>query len=160
MRFSLCVVLLPLFLAGCSDAAISDAPKATELQPAPSALTKKNQATDIKNENKTVSRAAIQAANTQLKTLTENTSCDSSTQCRVLPVGSRACGGPSNYLIYSTKHSNNEDVEKLAKHITSLESQFNAQTGMMSICQHLTAPATQCSDNKCVKIEGNATSVY
>jgi len=160
MRFSLCVVLLPLFLVGCSDAAVPDTPEATQLKPAPSALTKNSQASGINDENKTVSRVAIHAANTQLKTLTENTSCDTSTQCRVLPVGNRACGGPSSYLIYSTKHSNNEEVEKLAEHITSLESQFNAQTGMMSICQHLTAPATQCSDNKCVKVEGNAKSVY
>ena len=142
MRFSLCVVVLPLFLVGCSDAAT---PEAEQLKPAPTTLTKNSQAVAIGDKNKAVSREAIQAAHTQLKTLTEDLSCDTSAQCKVLPLGSRACGGPSSYLVFSTKNNDSQKVEQAAKHITTLESQFNAQTGMVSICQHLTAPATQCS---------------
>ncbi|MDP2636683.1 MAG: hypothetical protein ACPG5Z_11360 [Pseudoalteromonas sp.] len=157
MRFSLCVVVLSLFIVGCSDAAT---PEAEQLKPAPTTLTKNSQAVAIGDKNKAVSREAIQAAHKQLKTLTEDLSCDTSTQCKVLPVGSRACGGPSSYLVFSTKNNDSQKVEQAAKQITTLESQFNAQTGMVSICQHLTAPATQCTSNKCVKVAGNATSVY
>ncbi|MCQ8880101.1 hypothetical protein NQT69_19050 [Pseudoalteromonas shioyasakiensis] len=157
MRFSLCAVLLPLFIAGCSDAAT---PEAEQLKPAPTVLSKNNQAVAIDSQSETISKDSIQAAHAQLKSLTADLSCDTSAQCQVLPVGSRACGGPSSYLVFSTKNSDSEKVEQIAKRITSLESQLNAQTGMMSICQHLTAPAAQCSSNKCVKVAGNSASVY
>lgn len=156
MRFSLCVALLPLLLGACSDAATDK----ESLSPDSTAVTKSNQTVTMDEQNETVSRSAMQAAHSQLKALTKDLNCDTSAQCQVLPVGSRACGGPSSYLVFSTKNTDSEKVASLAKHITSLESQFNAQTGMASICQHLTAPAAQCVSNKCVKVEGNATSVY
>ncbi|MBE0366707.1 hypothetical protein [Pseudoalteromonas aurantia] len=96
----------------------------------------------------------------QLTELTKNNACDNTVQCQVMPVGSRACGGPSSYLVFSKKYANPHKVSTLADKITHLESQYNAKNRMVSICQHLTQPSTQCVENKCVKIEGSAQATY
>ena len=39
----------------------------------------------------------------RLQRLTADKSCQQSTQCKVLPVGHRPCGGPEQYMVYSSK---------------------------------------------------------
>lgn len=159
MRLSvIAAVLLPLCLSACSDAATSNS---DQLSPAPAALVKDNQATKLDPQTQEQpTRENIQKAHQQLQALTADPQCDSSAQCKVLAVGSRACGGPSSYLVYSNKTANEQAVEQLSKKITSLESQFNAENSMVSICQHLMTPGAQCVENKCVKLDSSAASVY
>ncbi|WP_368485602.1 hypothetical protein ABZP26_00250 [Pseudoalteromonas sp. SD03] len=109
---------------------------------------------------KEVSLDDIKTAKNKLNNLIADKQCSTSSQCKVSAVGSRACGGPSDYIVYSTQSAPQEQVSALSDTITQLESTYNAQKGMMSICQHLTVPSTQCVENKCVKLEGSAVSVF
>ena len=102
----------------------------------------------------------LSAARKKLKDMIKDKRCDSTMQCQVIAVGSRACGGPSSYVTFSTQAADLQVVKKLADSITVLESQYNAKNRMVSICQHLTQPSTQCVENKCVKIQGNAQATY
>ncbi|MFY8275263.1 hypothetical protein AAEU32_14140 [Pseudoalteromonas sp. SSDWG2] len=106
------------------------------------------------------SKESILAGYQTLRQLTEDKSCDNSMQCKVVAVGSRACGGPNDYIVYSSKTADANEVQKLADQITASEAQFNAATGMVSICEHLSRPATQCQQNQCTKVMGSAQSVY
>ena len=158
MRLSVIALILPLCLSACSDVAT---PNGDQLDSAPAARVKGNQATKLNPQTQEQpNRANIQKAHQQLRALTADPQCDNSAQCKVTPVGSRACGGPSSYLVYSNKIADEQEVELLSKKITTLESQFNAENAMVSICQHLTAPETQCVENKCVKLDSSAESVY
>jgi hypothetical protein len=159
MRLSVIALLLPLCLSACSDTATTS--NSEQLSPAPAVLAKSKQATKLDPQmQEQPTRENIQKAHQQLKTLTADSQCDNSAQCKVVAVGSRACGGPSSYLVYSNKTANEQAVEQLSKKITSLESQFNAENSMVSICQHLMAPGAQCVENKCVKLDSSAASVY
>ncbi|MEL0642518.1 hypothetical protein V6260_18160 [Pseudoalteromonas aliena] len=177
MRTPLLAILLPLCLTACLDkepaktqqvtiASKAEAPK-QELQKLKennqlqentknNVVTEKISKADLKN----VSIDDIKAAKAELNTLITDTQCDTSTQCRVNAVGSRACGGPSSFVVYSTKSASEEQVTALSDKITKLESNYNSQKGMMSTCQHLTTPSTQCVENKCVKLEGSAVSAF
>ncbi|KZN60332.1 hypothetical protein [Pseudoalteromonas luteoviolacea] len=105
-----------------------------------------------------IDEATLKNQYAYLKFITKDKSCDSSSQCQAIPVGSRACGGPSSYLVFSTKTADHKKVYELAKKLTHAESQYNAKTGMISICEHLRQPATQCIENTCVKLEGTNKS--
>ncbi|MBD1582735.1 hypothetical protein [Pseudoalteromonas sp. S16_S37] len=107
-----------------------------------------------------VSLQDIEQLHSQLKTLTQDLSCDSTMQCQVEAVGSRACGGPSSYLVYSSKSANPDTIKQLASKITHYESTYNAKNQMMSICQHLTKPSTQCVENKCVKLTNTSQETF
>lgn len=76
--------------------------------------------------------------------------CDNASQCRTLPVGSKACGGPAGYLPWSTKRSNGELLARLAAEQAAAESKQNAKSGMMSTCSVEQDPGATCSAGKCV----------
>ncbi|NOU53028.1 hypothetical protein HG263_21230 [Pseudoalteromonas sp. JBTF-M23] len=107
-----------------------------------------------------VSLQDIEQLHNQLKTLTQDVSCDTTMQCQVEAVGSRACGGPSSYIVYSNKSANPDTIKQIASKITLFESTYNAKNKMMSICQHLTKPSTQCVENKCVKLTNTSQETF
>ncbi|WP_138542759.1 hypothetical protein [Pseudoalteromonas ruthenica] len=109
------------------------------------------------NEERAISATeqSIKADYQRLEALTQDKSCDSASQCKVVAVGSRACGGPSQYLVYSSKSADPQQVSALANSLAAQESQLNAEKGMMSICQHLTRPAAQCKLKQCVAVQSN-----
>ena len=101
---------------------------------------KVSQASDIKIKP---SLTNLDGKKTEFNALIKNKECDSTNQCQILPVGSRACGGPSQYVVYSNKHVDSKKAQALALQITNAEKVFNEKNKMMSICQHLTKPAAQ-----------------
>ncbi|MCG7537437.1 hypothetical protein [Pseudoalteromonas sp. OOF1S-7] len=107
-----------------------------------------------------ITEAGLKNQRAYLKFMTKDKECDTTTQCQVLPVGSRACGGPSDYVIFSTKTADPNKVKELADQLTHAEATYNAKNKMISICQHLAAPATQCVNNKCVKLEHSNQATY
>lgn len=157
MRTPLLALLLPLSLTACLETTSADAEQTTKNEPNGVPQTTHN---EHKQEHSKVSIADIKVAKAELNTLIASTQCDTSAQCKVVAVGSRACGGPSDFAVYSTKTSNAAAVFAQSKKITSLESSYNAQNDIMSICQHLTTPSTQCIKNKCVKLESSAVNAF
>lgn len=172
MRTPLLALLLPLCLTACFETnstnteqtktnAIENTSTTTPQQALPQAKEQYKNAQQLPvDAAKEVSLDDIKTAKSKLNNLIANKQCTTNSQCKVSAVGSRACGGPSDYIVYSTQSASEKQVSALSDTITLLESTYNAQTGSMSICQHLTAPSTQCVENKCVKLEGSAVSVF
>ncbi|MFC3034545.1 hypothetical protein ACFOEE_18745 [Pseudoalteromonas fenneropenaei] len=114
----------------------------TEVEPVPSV---KKQHTSAEEE--------IVVLKARLAQLTQDKPCQQSAECRVLPVGHRACGGPDGFVVFSTQNNDANQLEALANTITSLQRQLNFAEQRMSICQHLTAPAAQCIEHQCTAVE-------
>ncbi|MFB9245889.1 hypothetical protein IV454_11865 [Massilia antarctica] len=76
--------------------------------------------------------------------------CDNASQCRTLPVGSKACGGPAGYLPWSAKRSNGELLARLAAEQAAAEKKVNEKSGVMSTCSIEQDPGATCSAGKCV----------
>ncbi|WP_105189508.1 hypothetical protein [Pseudoalteromonas sp. T1lg48] len=132
----------------------------TQLKPTPKQLAVAEQSVRVENPNITATKESIAQGYRQIHELTADKSCDTSQQCQVVAVGSRACGGANEYLVFSTKTADAEQVKALAEAITVQERQFNLKTGAVSICEHLMRPSTQCQQSQCVKIQGSSSSVY
>jgi hypothetical protein len=107
--------------------------------------------TDNKQKLNAITAEGLNEKKVELQAFIANKACDTSNQCQVIAVGSRACGGPSQYAIYSSKHVNSDEAQALAAKITVAEKSFNEKNDMMSICQHLEEPAAQCVNNVCAK---------
>lgn len=76
--------------------------------------------------------------------------CDNASQCRTLPVGSKACGGPAGFLPWSSKRANGELLARLAAEQATAEKKVNENSGMMSTCSVEQDPGATCSAGKCV----------
>jgi hypothetical protein len=126
--------------AGCSGAAHNSSQSATAARtPAPA--------------NATTPAAATLTQ--QIQAEIGVASCDTNQQCRTLPVGQRACGGPESFLAYSTKHSDTEKLLRLAAQDSAASKAQNERSGMISTCQAITDPGASCSAGHCVA--GNAS---
>jgi len=91
----------------------------------------------------------------RLERLTENKGCEQDNQCKVIGVGARPCGGPDQYLLYSTLHTDEKMLSYTNDRYQKLKKQQNEKLGLMSTCQMLMPPVSACIENKCAI--GNAS---
>lgn len=90
----------------------------------------------------------------RLERLTENKECQQDNQCKVIGVGARPCGGPDQYLLYSTLHTDEKMLSYTNDRYQKLKKQQNEKLGLMSTCQMLMPPVSACIEKKCAL--GNA----
>ncbi len=80
-------------------------------------------------------------------------SCSETGECGFLAYGSKACGGPQGYLLFS----NQVDVEALTKMVeeyNKAEDAYNKKFGIISDCMYATPPEKlECLNGKCVQVE-------
>lgn len=86
----------------------------------------------------------------RLERLTENKECEQDNQCKVIGVGARPCGGPDQYLIYSTQHTDEKMLSYTNERYQKLKKQQNEKLGLMSTCQMLLPPVSACVAKTCV----------
>ncbi|MFY0598860.1 MAG: hypothetical protein JXR03_04255 [Cyclobacteriaceae bacterium] len=83
----------------------------------------------------------LQAAKTQ--------TCSESAECKFVGLGSKPCGGPWEYLIYST-NANEETLLSLVKSYNEKEEQLNIDHGRASDCAIAQAPdSVECGGDGC-----------
>ena len=84
----------------------------------------------------------------------QDLSCQSAHDCRSLAIGSRACGGPSTYVVVSTLNSTFSIMRNLADLSVKLESDYNREHGVVSVCVLAPLPLFGCSrENQCQEVE-------
>lgn len=80
--------------------------------------------------------------------LITDTGCEATTSCKAVPVGKKACGGPTHYIIYSTVSSEDE-LTKLISRYNKLNEQYNKESGLISNCAIETPPMLNCISGEC-----------
>ena len=98
-------------------------------------------------------RAEIDETLQQIESLSQDKRCETDEDCASLPIGQLACGGPSDYRVYSTKIDGESQVRliELSQKSQKLAKQLNERRTMMSICSMLPEPVLSCSSNMCIK---------
>jgi len=89
----------------------------------------------------------------RLQRLTTDKSCIEDQQCRVLAVGSRPCGGPEQFLAYSSTQTDSKLLAITNDRYRKIKQEQQLRLGLLSNCQMLTEPAVQCQQQQCVLIE-------
>ena len=76
--------------------------------------------------------------------------CSSDAQCRTLPVGEKACGGPQGWLAWSVASPQAAALPGWADELAALARQRNRRSGLASNCQYLPDPGAVCQRQRCV----------
>lgn len=76
--------------------------------------------------------------------------CSSHAQCRTLPIGSRACGGPAAWWAWSTANASAERLQGWAQRLEQVERDRQARQGLMSTCVIVPDPGASCVAQRCV----------
>ena len=85
----------------------------------------------------------------QMQALIGKAECTSDSQCQVLPIGARACGGPAGFLAWSNTKTDAGELQGLAERYKAEQQASNQASGRMSTCIALTAPAVACRAGGC-----------
>lgn len=84
-----------------------------------------------------------------MQDLNDDLSCVKDADCEAVAYGSRACGGPSGYMIVSNQSLRYNDIIILADELTEKEILHNQMTGAVSTCEFLMPPTVSCVSNSC-----------
>jgi len=87
-----------------------------------------------------------------IENLASTSICNETFECRYIGFGSKPCGGPWGYLVYSTS-IDTLMLEDLVTKYYAQENNYNTECGSISDCSVPQPPiAFDCSENKCVPI--------
>jgi hypothetical protein len=62
------------------------------------------------------------------------------TQCKLIAFGSKPCGGPWSYLVYSTARTDEARLKQLVNEFNQLSKKINEETKVLSDCMYVTEP--------------------
>src|SRR5690554_6853216 len=87
-----------------------------------------------------------------IRALAEASICSEDFECRYIAFGNKPCGGPWEYLIYTTSIDTLE-FENLVSNFNILEAKYNQECGAISDCMMVMPPSgLECENNKCIPI--------
>ena len=76
--------------------------------------------------------------------------CSSDAQCRTVPVGAKACGGPAAWWAWSQAHSDGAQLQAWSRQLDRLQRKRFEATGEQSTCQVVPDPGAACVAQRCV----------
>jgi|GEM_PF-635596 len=85
----------------------------------------------------------------ELRELIGPAACTADSQCRSLPVGAKACGGPAGYWAWSTQGVDEKRVADLAARQAQAAQREMASSGLRSNCAAAVDPGVACVANRC-----------
>lgn len=78
--------------------------------------------------------------------------CDGDFECRYIAFGSKPCGGPWEFLVYSTSIDTLE-LMNLVSDYNILENNYNLDCGAISDCSTPQPPiGFECENNRCIPV--------
>lgn len=87
---------------------------------------------------------ASDAILSRIRLLIGDAACTSASQCQVLPVGARPCGGPDSFLAWSTQRTDAAALMALAKAHAVQRQREDDKSGRQSTCEVLPTPLASC----------------
>lgn len=100
-------------------------------------------------------RTRKDVAESLIETLNKNKSCDGDSECEVLEMGDRSCGGPSKYLVVSVRNVNLPTIRQRITEFTAAQKELNLLETPGDCAPTPKLPAAHCVKNTC---GGDATS--
>lgn len=88
----------------------------------------------------------------EIKEMANEAKCDESSECRYVAFGSKPCGGPWEYIIYSSSIDTVVFLNNIKKY-NALETTYNQTCGAFSDCAITQPPiGFECQNYKCIPI--------
>ena len=75
--------------------------------------------------------------------------CDTDAQCRTMPVGHKACGGPERWVAWSTLATDESVLRRRIDDYSLGQAQLQRDRGLMSNCAVVPDPGAACVARRC-----------
>ena len=85
----------------------------------------------------------------EINVLVESSVCTDETECAFIAFGTKPCGGPWGYLVYSNSIDTDDLIAKVER-FNQMQNTYNLRYNITSDCSVVLPPdALICEDNKC-----------
>ncbi len=85
----------------------------------------------------------------EIEEFAKNKACTNGDGCRTMPMGAKACGGPTNYVIYSLSKTDEKQLAEKVKLYTDFQKELNTKYNRASDCLFLSPPTVDCLNGVC-----------
>ena len=92
---------------------------------------------------------ALETLHQQIVAMIGEPRCENIVHCRLLALGSRPCGGPAEYLAYSSIVGKRDVLEAKAYEYGFLQEEVSRTRGMSGTCEVLAQPRLACVNGRC-----------
>ncbi len=79
----------------------------------------------------------------------KNKACSNGDDCRTMPIGAKACGGPTSYIIYALSKTDEKQLSEKIKQYTDFQKELNVKYNRTSDCLFLSPPTVDCLNGVC-----------
>lgn len=97
----------------------------------------------------TAGHTAEAALDKQIMAVIGDAACSHDSQCHVLPLGAKACGGPTSWVAHSQAAASAVRLSKWAGELADLQRTRDEKSGMVSTCEYLPEPPALCESGRC-----------
>ncbi len=92
---------------------------------------------------------SLDSLRAEVRQLVAEPACDDANQCRSIAFGSKPCGGPWSYLVYSTQATDSAKLAAAVAQYNAREAQLNRELGRASDCRMVAPPRLDCVASRC-----------
>jgi hypothetical protein len=85
----------------------------------------------------------------EIQDFAKNKTCAGGDDCKTMAMGSKACGGPTSYIIYALSKTDEKQLSEKVKQYTDLEKELNIKYNRVSDCSLLIPPTVDCLNGVC-----------
>ena len=100
----------------------------------------------INEERETQEITDLEELYKKIVSISESKSCTNSSQWKFTAIGSKACGGPSGYIAYSSEINESEFLDLVAQY-TKLQKEYNTKNNIGSDCSLVASPSSITCEN-------------
>lgn len=85
----------------------------------------------------------------EIQDFAKNKTCAGGDDCKTMAMGSKACGGPTSYIIYSLSKTDEKQLSEKVKQYTDFQKELNIKYNRTSDCLFLSPPTVDCLNGVC-----------
>jgi hypothetical protein len=141
-----CAAALVLVLAACATQ-----PAASDVGDSPAT----SATTPVAGTQDGGDRAAIERLKVDARAIARTTGCGPAGQCASIGLGVRACGGPSEYVVYCPASTDTAALRRKVAEVERAERAFNEKYGLASTCEFRMPPTLEVSGGSCRAVAPN-----
>jgi hypothetical protein len=86
--------------------------------------------------------------------------CSSPEVCRTIAFGAKPCGGPREYLVYSTSATDSARLAGEVARYNEEQARLNREQDLVSDCSLVVEPRVSCASGRCVAEKAERPPVY
>jgi hypothetical protein len=111
------------------------------------------QCTDTNDSSEHITSAQLETKKQEIQNYINSFSCSESVGCNFIAFGSKPCGGPKTYLLFSNS-VNLTHLQEMVKTYNEMDQLHNIQTNAISDCMYALPPTeVKCINGVCTIIK-------